>query len=318
MFNDWLWFLAGIALIALGADSLVRGVAGLAHRAGAAALSIGLLVAAFGGSMPDLAVNIEAVARGHGELALGNIIGSCLVNLGLVLGSAALLRPLELRLPLLRPLGVALLASGFVLYAMSYNGRIGWYDGGALLAAFIALAVLVVRHGPTRAEPEVRAHFEAEALTPAAPLLGVIRIGIGAVVLYYGAQFAVTHSVAIARAFGVSELFAGLTVVAIGTSLPQIGLCLIAALRGRGDVVLASVVGSNFFNLTAILGVTALIRPYPVSASLTQLEFPALILFAASLYPMLRGDLRITRGEGAVLLLAFLALTGFQFWLVTR
>jgi cation:H+ antiporter len=318
MATDVLLFLAGVGLVALGADSLVRGLAALARSAGAAAFAIGLMVASFGGSAPDLAVNLDAVARGHSELALGNIIGSCIVNLGLLLGLAAVLRPLEVRLPLLRPLGVALLASGLVLYAMSHNGVIGYLDGAVLLAAFAALALLALKHAPTRADPSVREHFEAEALLPAPPALSWLRLAIGVAVLWFGAGLAVEHAVALARGLDMSELVAGLTLVAIGTSLPQIGLGVIAALRGRGDVVLASVIGSNLFNLTAILGATALIRPYPVSASLVALEFPALIAFAAMLYPMLRGDLRVSRTEGALLLGGFVALLGFQVYLLAR
>jgi cation:H+ antiporter len=318
MGQDLLWFALGIAALALGADSAVRGLAGLARTRGAAAFGVGLLLAAFGGSVPDAAVNVAAVGAGHPALALGNIVGASIVNLGLLLGLAAVLRPLEVRAPVLKPLGVALMATALALLAMSHNGRIGYLDGLVLLAGFGVLVVMVMRQPAVASDAGVRAQFEAEGEQLVGLPRNLLRLGVGLAVLWWASRTTVTHAVGLAASLGVSDLFAGLTFVALGASLPQIGLGLIAAVRGHGDVLLASVIGSNLLNLTLVLGASALWQPYPVAESLVNLELPALLAFSAMLYPLLRGDLRISRGEGAVLLAAFVALQVFQWWSVMR
>jgi len=316
MSAEILWFLFGVVVLALGADSLVRGLAGLGARLRASAFAIGVLLTAFGGSAPDLAINIDAVAAGHGALALGNIIGSCLVNIGLGIGLAALIRPLEVHLPLLKPFVIALMAAGIVLLAAAHNGTFGYLDGGLLMAAFVVLGVLAVRHRATRAAPATVAVFEAEGVTRTHLGLNLLRISLGAALTWYGARMVVGEAVYLAGQWQVSELFAGLTLVAIGSSLPQLVLMIVAAIRGRGDVVVMSAVGSNLVNLTLILGATAILEPYPVANSLVHLEIPALIAFSAVLYPLVRGDATITRAEGGVLFGTFVAFIAFQVWQV--
>jgi cation:H+ antiporter len=316
MTMEILWFVVGVVVLALGADSLVRGLAGLGARLGAGAFAIGVLLTAFAGSAPDLAINVDAVMEGHGSLALGNIIGSCLVNIGLGIGLCALIRPLDVHLPLLKPFVLALMAAGIVLLAAAHNGTFGFLDGGLLVIAFIALGVIAVRHRATRAAPATVAVFEAEGQTRTNVGLNLLRLLIGAALTWYGARMVVGEAVHLAGQWQVSELFAGLTLVAIGSSLPQLVLMIVAAVRGRGDVVVMSAIGSNLVNLTLILGATSLLDPYPVASSLTHLEIPALIAFSAVLYPLFRGDARITRAEGGVLLGAFIAFTAFQIWLV--
>jgi cation:H+ antiporter len=318
MGQELLWFAVAIAALALGADSAVRGIAGLGRARGASAFAVGTLVAAFGGSAPDVAVNVAAVAGGHPALALGNMIGGSIVNLGLLLGLAAVLRPLELGAPVHKPLAVSLAATVLALLAMSHNGRIGYLDGAVLVVGFVIALALVVRSGVSTAGGELRTQFEAEGETRGGLGLGLLRVAIGVAVLAWAARTGVEQAVALAARAGVSDLFAGLTFVALGSSLPQIVFGLVAALRGRGDVLLASVVGSNLMNLTLVLGLTAVWHPYPVATSLVQLELPVLLALSAMLYPLLRGDLRVSRGEGVVLLLAFAALQGVQWWSVLR
>jgi cation:H+ antiporter len=318
MGQELLWFFAAIVALALGADSAVRGLAGLGRTRGASAFAVGTLVAAFGGSAPDVAVNVAAVAGGHPALALGNMIGGSIVNLGLLLGLAAVLRPLELGAPVHKPLAVSLAATVLALLAMSHNGRIGFLDGAVLVVGFVAALALVVRSGVSTGGGEVRVQFEAEGETRGGLALALLRVAIGIAVLAWAARAGVEQAVALAARAGVSDLFAGLTFVALGSSLPQIVFGLVAALRGRGDVLLASVVGSNLMNLTLVLGLTAVWQPYPVATSLVQLELPVLLALSAMLYPLLRGDLRVSRGEGAVLLFAFAALQGVQWWSVLR
>lgn len=318
MGDHLLWFVAGIAALALGADSAVRGLAGLARNRGVAAFGVGLGLAAFGGSVPDVALNVGAIAAGHPALALGNMIGASIVNLGLLLGLAALIGPLDVRSALLKPLVIAQMVVALALLAMSHNGRIGYLDGAALVLGFVALAVYVLRFSGARADLDVRSQFEAEGDQRSDAALNLLRIAIGAAILIWAARTTVEHAVGLAAAAGVGDLFAGLTFVAIGASLPQIALGLIAAVQRRGDVLMASVVGSNLLNLSLVLGLSAIWQPYPVAQSLVQLELPVLLALSAMLYPLLRGDMRITRGEGIVLLLAFAALQTYQWWSVLR
>jgi len=307
------WFALGVFLIGLGADSLVKGVAGYALRLGVAAAAVGLFAVVFGGSLPDLAVNVDAAWRDHDGIAFGNIIGSCIVNLGLVLGLAALARPLRVRLNLTRALLPAMIAAALALYAMAHNGRIGYYDALGLLAGFALLAVYIGARGLHREDPAVLPAFAAAAATRTNPALGLLRVVVGVVALAYGSELVVTHAVGLAAAWGMSELFAGLTFVAIATSLPQLLLAVLAARRDQGDLVVAGVLGSNLFNLLAILGATALVHPLEFSTSLLYLEIPVILVFALGLYPMVRGDVRVSRIEGGLLLLAFLALLVWQF-----
>ncbi len=309
-------FALGVLLLALGADSFVKGMQGLALRVRASLFAVGASVAAFAGSVPDIAVNVSAVGLDQPGLAFGNIIGSCLVNLGLVLGLCALLRPLHVRIPLAGPLLLAGLGLGVLLLAMSWNGRIGYLDGTALLIAYVALAAFVATHRATRRTDSARAALEALGSTRNSALLLALRLLLGLALLVYGADLVVFHATHLARAWGVSDLFVGLTVVAIATSLPQLAMALRAAAANRGDEVVLGVLGSNLINLTLILGVTALLSPLEVPASLVRLEIPAVIAFGLVLYPMLRGDLDLRRSEGALLVLSFLGLTAFQVWLV--
>lgn len=309
-------FALGVLLLGLGADSFSKSLQGLALRVRASLFAVGASAAAFAGSVPDLAVNVSAVGLGQPELALGNIIGSCLVNLGLVLGLCALLRPLEVRIPLAGPLLLAGLGLGLLLFAMSWNGRIGILDGCVLVLAYFVLAAFVASHRATRRTDSARAALEALGSTRNSVALIVLRLLVGLALLVYGADLVVFHATHLARAWGVSDLFVGLTAVAVATSLPQLALALRAAAADRGDEIVLGVLGSNLINLTLILGVTALLHPLPVAASLVRLEIPAIVAFGLVLYPMLRGDFSIRRGEGAVLVLAFVVLTAFQFWMV--
>lgn len=199
MASGILWFAVGVVVLALGADSLVRGLAGLGARLGAGAFALGVLLTAFGGSAPDLAINVDAVVRGHGALALGNIVGSCLVNIGLGIGLCALVRPLEVHLPLLRPFVIALIAAGIVLLAAAHNGTFGYLDGGLLVVAFVALGVIAVRHRATRAAPATVAVFEAEGATRTHVGLNLLRLAIGVPLAWYGAHMAVGEAVFLAR-----------------------------------------------------------------------------------------------------------------------
>lgn len=309
------YFLLGLVLLALGGDSIVKGASGLAQRLGASPFAAGLLLVAFGTSLPELAVNARAFVVGAQDLALGNAVGSNLANIGLTLGAAALAAPLWARMRLLGPLLVLLAAATLALMAFGLDGVIGRGEGIALLLGFVlVVAVLLVR--ARREDATVREGVAAYAHTSGALGLNLLRFAIAAALLYYGARFVVQAAPPLGAAWGWSPLLVGLLPVAIGTALPEVAAAVAAARRGQGDMVAGHVIGSSLFNLLVVIGGMAALRPLPLPGSFVRLELPVALGFAALLYPMLRGDLRLSRGEGGLLLAAFALWVAFELLLV--
>ncbi len=297
-------FLLGLLLLALGGDSIVKAASGLAQRLGASPFVAGLLLVAFGTSLPELVVNARAVAIGNPELALGNAIGSNIANLGLTLGVAALFAPLLVRARLLSPLLVLLAVASLALIVFGLDGQVSRVEGGVLLLGFVAAVTWLLRGGRGEIDA-VRAEIADFAITPTGLGLNLIRVAIAGALLYYGARWVVDGALVIGQGLGMSALLAGLLPVAIGTALPEVAAAMAAARRGQGDMVLGHVIGSSLFNLLVIVGGMAVLQPLALPASFVRLELPAAIGFVLVLYPMLRGDLRISRREGGFLLAAF-------------
>lgn len=315
MIEGLLLFLLGLVLLALGGDSMVKGASGLAQRMGASPFVAGLLLVAFGTSLPELAVNARAVWAGVPALALGNAVGSNVVNIGLTLGAAALAAPLLVRWRALAPLlGVLILATAGVV-ALGWDGSLSRLDGMLLLIAYLAvLGFALARSG--REQAEVRAELDAYARTQTGLALNLLRFAIAVALLYFGARWVVAGAPALGAALGFEPLLSGLLVVAIGTALPEVAAAVAAARRGQGDLVAGHVIGASLFNLLVVLGGMAALREVAVPASFVRLELPAALAFALLLVPVLRGDLRVGRGEGGALLVAFAAWVAFEVWLV--
>jgi len=304
MFAAWGYFLLGLLLLALGGDSIVKGAAGLAQRLGASPFVAGLLLIAFGTSLPELAVNAHAIWTGAQNLALGNAVGSNIVNLGLTLGVAAVAAPLLIRMRLLTPLLVLLALATLAVIVFGLDGVIGRGEGIALLLAFAAmLAFLLAR--ASREHADVQQRVAAYAQTHAVLWMNLLRFLVAAALLYFGAKFVVQGAPQIGMQWGLSPLLTGLLPVAVGTALPEVAAAIAAARRGQGDMVAGHVIGSSLFNLLVVIGGMAAFRPLPLPESFVRLELPAAIAFVLVLYPMLRGDLRISRNEGGILLAAF-------------
>ena len=297
-------FALGLLLLALGGDSIVKAASGLAQRFGASPFVAGLLLVAFGTSLPELAVNARAFAVGAQELALGNAVGSNIVNVGLTLALAAVAAPLVVRSRMLAPLLVVLALATVLLAGFGLDGVVRRWEGAVLLLAFVAvLAYLVTR---ARREPaELQQAIAGYAQTRTMLWLNLVRLVIASALLYYGARWVVQAAPVLGAGWGLSPLLAGLLPVAIGTALPEVAAAVAAARRGQGDMIVGHVIGSSLFNVLVIVGGMAALRPLPLPASFVRLELPAAIVFVLMLYPMLRGDLRISRGEGGVLLAAF-------------
>lgn len=305
------FFALGLVLLALGGDSIVKGASGLAQKFGASPFVAGLLLVAFGTSIPELFVNARAYAVGAQDLALGNAVGSNIVNFGLTLGLAAIAAPLLVRMRLLSSLLVLLVVATLALIVFGLDGVVSRIEGGVMLLAFVAmLAFIIVRSG--RESVEVRDSLAAYAATRSVLWMNLLRFVVASALLYFGAKFVVQSAPMLGASWGMSPLLVGLLPIAIGTALPEVAAAIAAARRGQGDMVVGHVIGSSLFNLLVVVGGMAALRPLPLPASFVKLELPAAIAFALVLYPMLRGDLRISRGEGGVLLLAFLAWVAFQ------
>ena len=295
----------GLVLLALGGDSIVKGASGLAQKFGASPFIAGLLLVAFGTSIPELFVNARAYAVGAQDLALGNAVGSNIVNFGLTLGLAALAAPLLIRMRLLSPMLVLLVLATLAVILFGLDGVISQLEGIVLLLAFVAMLVfLLVRS--RRESVEVRESVAAYAGTRSVLWLNLLRFAVAVALLYFGAKFVVSSAPILGASWGLSPLLVGLLPVAIGTALPEVAAAIAAARRGQGDMVAGHVIGSSLFNLLVVVGGMAALRPLPLPASFVRLELPAAIVFALMLYPMLRGDLRISKGEGGVLFVAFL------------
>ncbi|MFP5373381.1 MAG: sodium:calcium antiporter [Gammaproteobacteria bacterium] len=299
-------FVLGIVLLALGGDSLVKGASGLSRRYRVPPFLTGLVLVAFATSLPELAVNLRAMWQGQPALALGNAVGSNIVNFGMTLGAAAVAAPLLLRWRTLATLLLCLVLATVATIALAWDGVLGRYDGLAMLAGFVVVAAVALR-GTRGEDAEVRAEIEAFTTTRDALGMNLARMVVAAALLYFGARLVVGAAGEVGAALGLGLLLTGLLPVAIGTALPEVAAAVAAARRGQGDLVAGHVIGASLFNLLLVVGGMAAFSSggLALPASFVWLELPAALAFALVLYPMLRGDLRIGRGEGAILLAAF-------------
>ncbi len=296
---------AGLVLLALGAEGLVRGSTSAALRLGITPLVIGLTIVAFGTGTPELLVSVEAAITGNSGIALGNIVGSNISNVGLILGCAALARPLRVRSGLLRREVPLMIAVTFVFCLMFLDGVLGRLEGALLFAGSIAYTIGAYLLARRDRNLEVAAQFEdmSRPLTRARWLDGLyIAAGLAALVL--GARFLVSGATVVALQLGMSQVVIGLTVVAIGTSMPELATSVVAALRDEADVAFGNVLGSNILNILCILGLVALIHPIRV-AGLSKLDVAVLAGSALVLLPLMwRGSI-LNRWEGAALLVGY-------------
>ncbi|KGK84313.1 sodium:calcium antiporter [Stutzerimonas degradans] len=304
------YLLAGLILLTFGAGSLVRGATQLAARLGIPPLVIGLTVVAFGTSAPETAVSLEAALAGSGDIAVGNVIGSNIANILLILGLCALIAPLRVSRQLIRLDVPLMLGAGLLVYALAWDGHIGRGEGALLLACLAVYTALLIRAArrqrPSAGPDEFAAEFNAQPGAGPTQLLRVI-VGIG--LLVAGAHLLIVGAVELARAFGLSELVIGLTVVAVGTSLPELAASLLAALKGERDIAVGNVVGSCIFNLLLVLGASAALAGDGLSISPNALafDFPVMLAVFVACLPIFFSGYRINRWEGLLFVAYYLA-----------
>ena len=305
------WCVLALLLLALGGDSVLKGASGLSRRFGLSPFATGLLLVGFGTSIPELAVNLRAFVVGSQNLALGNAIGSNIVNFGLTLGVAAIAAPLLVRWRTLAPLLLCLVVATIALAALGYDGVLTRIEGLLFVAAFVAVLAWAWVRG--RGEPEELQAQIAEYLRTGDGLgLNLLRFALGGTLLFFGAKWLVAHAPIVGAGWGFTPLLTGLIVVAIATALPEAVAAVMAARRGHGDIVVGHVIGSSLFNLLIVVGGMAALRPLPIPASFVGFELPAALAVSLLLYPMLRKDLQISRAEGWVLTLAFVLWVVFE------
>lgn len=299
--------LGGLVLLALGAEGLVRGSSSIALRMGVTPLVIGLTIVAVGTGSPEMIVSLAAAFRGSSDLALGNIVGSNICNVALILGVAALARPLHVRSALLKREVPLMIATTLVLVAMLHDGVLGRIDGVLLASGAVIYTVGAYRAARRDRDAEVAAEFAQELRTPqSSTVRSLVLVGGGLGSLLIGAHLLVSGAVVIAQGLGLSEVVIGLTVIAIGTSLPELATSLVAGLRGDADVAFGNVIGSNILNILLVLGIVAAIRPVS-AAGLQPLDLAALSVSAALLWPLMWRGAILNRWEGALLLAGYAA-----------
>jgi cation:H+ antiporter len=310
MLTNVAFLLFGGAALYFGAEWLVRGAAGLARSFGIRPMIVGLTVVAYGTSAPELAVSCSAAFEGKSALALGNVVGSNVANLGLILGVTALISPPKVEKGLIYRELPVLLLTALALPALLWDGLINRVEAGALLAASFAFTAFLVRSSRGHTDPSVGDPDEAGELGGLSPrsragLAGLALVGL--VVLLVGGKLFVDGAVVVALALGMSERVVGLTIVAIGTSLPEMAASLVAALRGHSAIAVGNVIGSNVFNILLILGAAGLVSPIEGSLGDLRLDLLTLAGLTAVAVVFLRTERVITRVEGGLLAAVYAA-----------
>ncbi len=316
--NTLVGLVIGLLGLLGGAELLVRGASRLALAAGISPLVVGLTVVAYGTSAPELAVSVQSAAAGQANIALGNVVGSNIFNVLFILGLSALITPLVVSVQLVRfdvPLmiGVALL-----LLLLGFDGTLGRLDGALLAGGALLYTVwsIVQSRRETRQAQEALAGASkpSSESSPSSGWLGsVALLLVGLTLLVVGANLLVNGAVAIAHAFGISELVIGLTIVAVGTSLPEVATSLMASIKGERDIAVGNVVGSNIFNILAVLGLSSLVAPQGISVSSVALQFdiPVMIAVSVACLPIFFTGYCIARWEGALFFAYYLAYTAY-------
>lgn len=301
-----LFVLLGLVMLFFGGERLVRGSSALALRLGLTPLVVGLTVVAFGTSAPELVVSVQATLAGQGAVAIGNVIGSNSLNIGLILGLTALIYPLKVQLQILRidtPIlvGVSLLAAW-----MLSDLRLGRGEGAVLFAGIIAYTTFTVLYArKVKASAEVEAQFaDAVPALRGSVWTDVLFIAIGLGLLAAGSHYLVDGATLLARDAGVSEAIIGLTIVALGTSTPELVTCIVAAVKKEPDIALGNIIGSNIFNVLGILGAAALVRPM-TGDGIKVTDLYVAVAFAVALVPILFSGRIMQRWEGGLLLAGY-------------
>lgn len=309
----WLLLGLGLVLLVAGADTLVKGAARLAGAFGIPSLVIGLTVVAFGTSAPELAVSVKAAYAGQAELAIANVVGSNIFNVLFILGVSAVIVPLIISKQLIRQDVPIMVAASFICVWMVQDGQLSRLEAGALFAGLIAYTIFLFRQGKKQGADAGDDEVEALLKEPHPMWQNLLFVVGGLGLLVLGARLLVDSAVALATAWGVNEAVIGLTIVAAGTSLPEVVTSIVATIRGERDIAVGNVVGSNIFNILCVLGLSGLVSPVPLlaGAQMAALDIPVMLAVALLCVPFFFAGAILNRIEGALFLAAYVAYTWY-------
>ena len=309
-----LYLVGGLIMLFIGAEGLIRGSSNLAIKIGITPLVVGLTVVAFGTSTPELVVSLKAALLGNSSISLGNVVGSNIANIALILGVAALIKPLDVHakvimreIPIM--IGISLLLILFLL-----DGELGFIDGLVFVSGIITYTFVNVWMARKEKSPEVDKEFKDGLKSKLGIPVSIVLMIAGLGLLILGANLFVQSAVAIAKMFNVSDAIIGLTIVAIGTSLPELITSIVAAYKKESDIAIGNVVGSNIFNILGILGITALIIPIS-SVGISYVDLGVMLFTAIILFPLSRTGFSISRAEGVLLLAGY---AGYIYYLIPK
>lgn len=301
-----LLFLLGIGLLYWGAEILVNNASGLALRIGIRPLIIGFTVIAMGTSSPELAVSLLSAMKGTKDIALGNIIGSNIANIGLVIGIAALIRPLTIQINTIWREMPFLIFATIVFYVLSLNKVIGFIDGLILLCLFVIFIIYMLRMAQ-RDRKKDKEFFDgigtSKKVKPV--FIEIVLILLGLAGLIVGSTLMVNSAKVIALNFGISEIVIGITLVALGTSLPELAISAVGALKGEVDLAVGNAIGSNLFNILFVIAIVALFFPIPVESGLLKFDYLFMLGLSIIFLPMMIFRFKITRLEGLILVVLY-------------
>ncbi len=312
MLEPYFWTGLGLILLVLGGDGVVRGAAGLAKQMGISELLVGLVVVAFGTSAPELIVAIQSVSDGVPDVAVGNVIGSNIANILLVLGVGAMIAPIPMSQNVVFRDGIVVLAASGFLVWLGSTGMVSFNSGIVLTSAvvvYLTYSYMSERTQPAFAAASVTGNRirRAASIEPQQLLIKLAFLIGGFAALFFGAKWLIYGAVEIARSLEVSEAVIGVTIVAIGTSVPELAAVTIAAIRRHPEVVLGSIVGSNIFNILVVIGITALLHPVVIAARFYTFDLWMMLAVVVIFLIFLASDSRLSRLEGLLMLLGYVA-----------
>ncbi len=300
-----LLLVVGLVLLTFGADVLVKGASSLAGSLGISPLVIGLTVVAFGTSAPEMSVSVSSAFKGSAEIAVGNVVGSNIFNVLFILGASAMVASLMVQKQLVRFDIPIMIYGSLLVLLMSIDGQISRFDGLLLFLGIVVYTVFLIKEARREG---VLVLESGDDIAPPQPLWkNIILIVVGLVMLVVGSQWLVDGAVEIAKYFGLSELVIGLTIVAAGTSLPELATSVMASLKGERDIAIGNIVGSNIFNIGAVLGLSGMIAPdgLPVAQSSLVVDIPVMILVAFACLPVFLANYIITRTDGVTFVVCY-------------
>lgn len=313
-----LTFIGGLVILIIGAEWLVRGASRIAGWAGISPLVIGLTVVAFGTSAPELAINVQSSLAGQPDIAIGNVVGSNIANILLILGTSAAIAPLMVQQQVVRQDVPIMIGISIATYFFALDSLISTLEGFILFGALLFYIWFLIRQSRKETNETVEQEYEQEYAPHEKKStrnwvinIGLVLIGLGMLVL--GADWMVQSAVSVATWLGISELVIGLTVVAVGTSLPELATSVTAAIKGERDIAVGNVVGSNIFNLMSVLGLSAIIVPVgiPVSNAALRFDIPVMIAVALASFPVFFTAGKIFRWEGFIFLAYYATYTSY-------